>query len=457
MICPNCGEEVPEGLVFCPKCGEEVQVITADDDLEEEILREFMDDSNHSRSPETKNSDPEKEKNRISKIPSKQKRLRNRILTVIIIAAAAVVIGLVAYNRTQTPERLFARAEESYAQQDYEKAVSLLERLLSDDGDNAEAVILLGKCYEGLNDYVSAETMFMSAIDLDPDSVEAYKAILELYDMQGKRDKILELKETVTNETILALFDDYITPEPVIGVESGTFSDEFTVEIDAPKKDLSIYYTLDGSDPTEDGLLYDGPVEIDTEGLITLTAVCMDEDGYYSEPVSEIYLLEFKAPDKPVVSPEGGEYDSPQTVTVTVPPGTTVYYTWDNSTPGTDSARYTGPIDIPEGNNILSLVAVDSRGVRSDVLKVNYIYYPPTTSQTISSPSTVSEEVTQEVIEEEDYYEPAENENTEEPEETEETEETEEQTSIPLDIDNFPLEYDDPDWDEEPDEPSEGE
>ncbi len=459
MVCPNCGNEVPEGFVYCPKCGEEVQVITAVDELEEEILKGFMDDSGHDDSTETKNPETEKWENKISKRPVRPKRLRNRIITVVIIAAAAVVIGLVAYNRTRTPESLFARAEENYAQHDYDNAVSLLKRLLSQDEDNVEAVILLGKCYEELNDYVSAETMFMSAIDLDPDSIEAYECVIELYDIQGKRDKILELRKTVTNEAILALFDDYITPEPVIEVESGTFSDDFTVVIRAPENDLSIYYTLDESDPTEDGILYDGPIEIDIEGLTTLTAVCMDEEGYYSEPVSEVYLLEFKAPDKPSVTPDGGEFYYPQSVTVTVPPGTTVYYTWDNSTPNRTSERYTGPIDIPEGSNILSLVAIDSRGKRSDVLKVTYSYYPQTTSESVSSSSSsssyesslsseqVEEEVTQEIREEEEYIET----NTDE-----KTEVVDEPTSIPFDNDSWPFEYDDPDWDEEPDEPNEG-
>lgn len=46
-------------------------------------------------------------------------------------------------------------------------------------------------------------------------------------------------------------------------------------------------------------------------------------------------------------------------VTVTVPGGCSAYYTWDGSTPTAASQRYTQPIKVPEGNNILSVVIID--------------------------------------------------------------------------------------------------
>ena len=72
---------------------------------------------------------------------------------------------------------------------------------------------------------------------------------------------------------------------------------------------------------------------------------------------------------------------------MTVPEGCKVYYTWDGTTPGTDSAQYTQPITMPEGNNILSLIAVNEHGMSSDVLKCNYIYMPATAN----TPNTETE------------------------------------------------------------------
>ena len=77
-----------------------------------------------------------------------------------------------------------------------------------------------------------------------------------------------------------------------------------------------------------------------------------------------------------MVSPDGGRFTEASSVTVTVPKGVTVYYTWNDTAPSKKSSKYTGPIEIPEGNNIFSLIAVDENGLSSEVLKCNYIYYP---------------------------------------------------------------------------------
>ena len=54
-----------------------------------------------------------------------------------------------------------------------------------------------------------------------------------------------------------------------------------------------------------------------------------------------------------------------------------IYYTWDGSDPTRQSAKYEGPIEIPEGNNILYVRAVNTKnGLRSGVNRANFIYYP---------------------------------------------------------------------------------
>ncbi len=389
MVCPRCGTELAEGCVYCPKCGQEVQVISAVDDLEEEILRGFMEEDQSSEiSRETAPSSTVAK----AKQKRKKKRTRNLIIVFAVIAAALVAFGVFRYHQNHSVDHLLRRAQEEYVQRDYDRAMNYLDKLLALDGENEEGLLLAGQVYEAMQDYDYAENMFFQVIDIDPDSVPAYEGLLEALAAQGKTDEILALKKTVTNSEILALFDQYLTPEPEIKVEGGTFGDSLTVEIRATKKGLSIYYTLDGTVPTAEDTLYESPVEIDQEGTTVLTAICVDEDGDYSEPVSETYVIQFSTPDMPKASPDGGQFSYPATITVTVPAGTTVYYTWDNTTPGPDSYCYTEPIQIPEGNNVLSLVAIDENGKASNVLKCNYIYYPETTSQSIpDTPTTYSD------------------------------------------------------------------
>lgn len=49
----------------------------------------------------------------------------------------------------------------------------------------------------------------------------------------------------------------------------------------------TVYYTTDGSSPSEDGLVYDGPVRIEDNTLLTFIAV--NDDGVWSEPNTELY------------------------------------------------------------------------------------------------------------------------------------------------------------------------
>ena len=395
MRCAKCGAELNKGAVYCSRCGQEVQVVSDLSVLEEDYLRSLVEDKTRADFGDGEDTysekdreflrmrEEKKEKRRLEQIKKKRRR-RLIILIVMIAAAAAVAFGFFRYRRNHSAEYLLGQAQTEYTRKDYKEALTYLDRVLALDEDNIDALLMYAKILAAQKDYDAAEEQYLTLIEMDPSNTDAWQGLLKLYDDQGLYDRILALMEEVTDEDILALFDDYVAPAPEISVESGTYSDYFTVEITAEEKNLRIYYTLDGSTPTEEDTLYTEPVEISEEGVITLTAVCVDKDGKYSAAVSEVYTVSLETPVQPTVYPSGGTYTVPTTVVVTVPSGTTVYYTWNNTTPTSYSTRYTGPITIPEGNNILSLVAIDENGMSSSVLKCNYIYYPSSSTETDS-------------------------------------------------------------------------
>ena len=138
--------------------------------------------------------------------------------------------------------------------------------------------LLKGQVWLDRKEYEDAEAQFLEVLSLDPSCAEAYRGLLVLYDARGQKAEIRELMDGVEDEEILALFEDYVVPEPEIQVESGSFSEYFTVEISAPEKGLEIYYTLDGTTPDEDSTLYEEPVEISDQGTTVLTAVRVCEE-----------------------------------------------------------------------------------------------------------------------------------------------------------------------------------
>ncbi len=399
MVCSKCGAELKEGCVYCSQCGQEAQIVSEINILEDDLLLDLMDeklssdDKTGRAKSDTTSAEGEKERlrKREEKRREKKRKKRRRTAIILVIVLAAVLVGgfsLWKYQQSHSPEYLLTQAEEAYGQKNYKNALEYLEKLFALDEDNVDGLLLNAQIDFAQKNYEDAETLFLRVLELDAENQETYAGLIRVYDALDRTDLILELMDGVTNEEILALFEDYIIPTPEIEVESGSYSEYFTVKITAEKKTLSIYYTLDGSTLTTDDELYEEPVEINEQGTITLTAICVDEDGNCSEPVSAVYEIALEAPDTPTVSPDGGQYTSPVSITVSVPTGTTVYYTWDNTTPTTASSKYTGPLEMPEGNNILSLIAIDENGMKSEVLKCNYIYYPETVDDSTADSGT---------------------------------------------------------------------
>ena len=61
---------------------------------------------------------------------------------------------------------------------------------------------------------------------------------------------------------------------------------------------------------------------------------------------------------------------------ITVPENCKVYYTWDSSDPSAASTEYTAPIPVPEGNNVLSVIAIDQNtGKCSDIYRSRFEFY----------------------------------------------------------------------------------
>ena len=402
MKCAKCGAEIRPGCVYCSNCGQEAQIVTEINILEDDLLRSMLEDETQHKtekkgvdtgskntSMEEKSSDRHQEKQpktgenepqkgRPKELKKKKKKNDKALIMMIIVLVAACIVAfeVVQYQHQNSTAYQLKKANEALNQKNYTSALDFVGHALQLDEDNQEAMLLQGKIYVQMKDSDQAETVFLQIIDQDPKCEEAFKNLLKLYDSIDSYDQILALKEKASDEKILKLFDEYLVETPVISPDSGNYNEFLEVTLSVKGKGLKIYYTLNESTPTSDDILYEDPIELEEQGKTTLTAVAMDKYGHYSEPVSAKYVIELDAPDAPRVSPDGGTFRQASAVTVSVPSGTTVYYTWGDTTPTRNSARYTGPIDIPEGNNILSLVAIDENGMSSEVLKCNYIYYP---------------------------------------------------------------------------------
>lgn len=388
MVCSKCGAFLEEGYVYCPKCGKEAQIVSEKNLLEDDLLLGMMDEGEVSKK---KSQDFDRTGKHPQGRPDheREKKVRQKLIfwIVLLVLAVAAVFGCVMYHQNHSVDHLLTKAKEQNSQKHYQEALGYLDRIFAMDEDQPDALLLAGEIHTVMNNYEQAEAQLLAVLAQDPLCEDAYRCLIEIYEDQDDEESILALMAQVTDADILALFESYIVEAPQIDTAGGSYSEYITVEISAAKRGLEIYYTLDGSVPTKEDTRYEDPIEIDSQGKTKLRAVCMNAEGKYSEVVSETYQIELDAPDMPEVSPDGGRFLAESYVTVTVPKGTDVYYTWDGSEPNEDSDEYTEPILIPEGNNILSLIAVDENGMKSTVLKCNYIYYPESGTDDVSDQS----------------------------------------------------------------------
>lgn len=143
-------------------------------------------------------------------------------------------------------------------------------------------------------------------------------------------------------------------------------SDSHVMTLRSNTEDASVYYTLDGSQPSSSSILYSQPVEL--TGNCTIKAIAI-KDNFMSSvvtyTVSDFVCLE------PIISQsEGGN-------TVTITCGTTnaeIYYTLDGTTPSRNAQRYTGNFDI-EKSCIVKAIAVKQYYNDSPVTSKSAIYH----------------------------------------------------------------------------------
>lgn len=384
MKCSKCGAEIETGSVFCKKCGEPVQMVPDYNILEDDFLVSLLDEQQNakqeSKTLEEKAVKSEKNtSNRVGKESTKKqngfaalwknKKARAGIIAGII-ALVILIVFLVLYLTSY--DHYVAKGKAADTKEEYTEALTYYNRAIKKNDAKAKAKILAANDYMKLTEYDKAEELLLSVIEKDSDNVAAYKSLIVLYLTTGSYDKLDFLQAQVTNQKIIDLFNDHLVSAPVFSVDGGKYDDDVIIELHA--KTGKIYYTLDGSDPTEGGILYTEPFTL-KEGTTTVQAVCEDGEKV-SEVIAKRYKISYADPEAPVVIPAGGSFTTPTTITVEVPEGASVYYTWDGTTPTQSSAKYTAPIDMLEGNNILSLLLVDKHGKTSSVSEYNYKYIP---------------------------------------------------------------------------------
>jgi fibronectin type 3 domain-containing protein len=188
-------------------------------------------------------------------------------------------------------------------------------------------------------------------------------------EVTGTSSKRLNIDD-VTLTKLSAPIDDTTPPTVTANPVGGTYSSEQSVTLTASEA-ATIYYTLDGIDPSTTSTKYTQPINIST--TTTLKFMAIDTAGNQSTISTESYILEITDITPPTVSanPKGGTYTSKQSISLSASELATIYYTLDGTDPTTASSIYSEPITI-SSSKTLKFIAVDTAENQSTVNTETY-------------------------------------------------------------------------------------
>lgn len=127
---------------------------------------------------------------------------------------------------------------------------------------------------------------------------------------------------------------------------TGTYTNSVEVSISCETEDATIYYTLNGDEPTTESTPYSAAFTI-TE-TTTVKAIAAKAGMANSEVATVVYTIsDMEVVATPVISPEAGNYNEPQQITITcATDDALIYYTTDGNDPTAESTLYEGPFTL---------------------------------------------------------------------------------------------------------------
>ncbi|MBO6208148.1 MAG: chitobiase/beta-hexosaminidase C-terminal domain-containing protein [Lachnospiraceae bacterium] len=445
MICPNCGEEIADDLLYCSKCGEEVklipeyepeieneingtlqdlELISLSDDEEDvtgqeskaenaasatnelpslETLREAMhteEDLDEGFLDEENADDPyyddtddfdeeydgdfldeledfEDDEDVVRQIALAIRESRFRwlyiILGLIVIGGIGLVIFYLSQHVYEDNSSVYqaSLAREAAAQGNFVEAIDHMEKALLLDDSDSSLKFTLADYYFEIDEEEKALLMLWEIIyDKDINSVQAYRQLIEYYANNKEYGKIENILSNCEDQTVLAQFSDYLAEAPEFSEEPGTYDRVLWVKLSSVSNG-TIYYTLDGSDPTTESEVYTSPIHMEL-GIYEVNAMFVNNYGIQSEISSGVFTVDVRKPDPPLVTPESGEYNEPEMIEAEGIKYGVVYYTTDGTIPTDESTEYVGPIPMPIGHSHFIFLSYSQEGVAGEIADIEY-------------------------------------------------------------------------------------
>ncbi len=202
-----------------------------------------------------------------------------------------------------------------------------------------------------------------SAIYAGPISVAGDGTILTIRALAAKSG--MNNSESAAS-TFIINYDQVSTP--TFAPAEGTYDSDQSVTISCATADVTIYYTIDGSDPTAASAEYSAAIGVAGNGTsITIKALAVKAGMDDSTIASAAYTINYSQVSTPTFSPAAGTFDSDQTVSISCSTAeVTIYYTTNGSDPTISSSEYSGAINVAGHGTNMTIKALAVKAGMTD-------------------------------------------------------------------------------------------
>lgn len=379
MKCPNCGNELPEDKLYCEVCGAEIRIVPDIDVEIEHHMRHMLSNLDMEADDDYEDDDFDLDDPSILGMLLNNRHKFGKaiylLFAVILILVVIVAIRIgVKVSRENSFEYQMELANKAIAENNISNAIIYLEKAVKLDEENVELIFQISEYYASLgktNDAiysligVAEDSSFAKA-----DREEAYRIIVSLYRENSDFVSINSLLDRCDLPSIVKEFESYRVDSVFFNLDGGTYTETISVSL-STLSDTTIYYTLDGTDPTIGSTVYDAPIFLEY-GSYTISAMTVNDYGIESEVVRQTYLIDVDFSFAPEVVPESGVYDHGILIEIDMPQLYTAYYTEDGTEPTKESSRYFKPFSITDGEHNMKFVCFASDGTPSEIIERNY-------------------------------------------------------------------------------------
>ncbi len=385
--CPSCGAQFSDDEVFCPVCGQEVQIVP--DFVTAEIQLQEL----HKKIEEEERAQKEA-RERAEMIRRRIRQRRNHVILVICLIAAAIAAWFI-ITKTMAIRRehstfsyQYEQAEALLQQGDVTGADAFIRKALTMQPENKNALLLHADILLAQKKEQERENLLFHYIELYPDDEEGYVYLIDQFLEEKRNDDVQALLASCTQPSVLKRYARLLPAGPVLYPDEGVYNTDQEITLETEVKG-TIYYTLDGSDPTTSSLAFDKPIKL-TEGITTIKAMLITEEGFPSPVTAGIYQIQYDAPPAPTISPESGKFtvtkkadangalsaaerQKERKITITYPDGYICHYSFDQK-PTESSPVYNRPIEMQIGEHILYAVLESENGKLGMIASATYVY-----------------------------------------------------------------------------------